>query len=304
MCAHRRYGFLAALTVAACTELPTADVSPAEIRADHIPPGPDICRIDGSGTIETNEVSGGSIHGDDGGASGTWTHSTSSGEEFMFQPEWIFCRNDGALLADIGGTIAWHGRPATVLIHIQDFSTWGSDLRPLTATRFYKPAGWQDDAITPSMPITLPAALPVRVGNAGNQMAHLNFLTTGGSAFIDCRYQGGASSAYPQHAADISRGLRYEFLGCKRFDAVAGTWQADPALLPGSMLEPLPVQLHVQNGSIGFPTLEDARTTVSVAITRVDFLRVQAWDNLTGDRVYLADGNIISGDFTVQLPPL
>jgi hypothetical protein len=47
-----------------------------------------------------------------------WTIRTPAGDDAAFEPEWIFCRVNGALIADFGGTSTWDGRPAAFRVTI------------------------------------------------------------------------------------------------------------------------------------------------------------------------------------------
>jgi hypothetical protein len=106
----------------------------------------------------------------------------------------------------------------------------------LVAQRSYKPSHSIDAETTLTSPLrfTIPSEADVLVGNAGNQLARLEF--TSGQHDIACLYKGGASKAHPTSPADIVKGKRYLFLTCTDGSA------------PGDVATSSHVTFHIANG--------------------------------------------------------
>jgi hypothetical protein len=84
----------------------------------------------------------------------------------------------------------------------------------MVAQKFYKPNHSVDAEITLSSPLrfNIPTEAQVVVGNAGNQLAKLEF--TVGNHEVACLYKGGASKAHPTSPADIEKGKKYILSSC------------------------------------------------------------------------------------------
>jgi hypothetical protein len=254
----------------------------------------------------------GRVRGGDIGASGSWVH-LSTDAIVLASADHIFCRINGATLGDFGGPAVLNGEDGyTYRVHVQDFgdpsvmrfAPMESAAQTLSATRTYRPSRWTDgelDVTGDSARVTIPSSLPVTTGNAGNHAAWLTFQRAGTYDVVTCRYRGGASRSNPEDAADIAAGLTYEFERCtgeRRTEAEAGTEE-----------DVLWMSLHVQSGSNRFPSRDAAETTVSLDLdvvqleelpVRRDFYRLQVFDNETGERVVLREGDVDVGDLTVR----
>jgi hypothetical protein len=139
---------------------------------------------------------------------------------------------NGSTVADFSGTGSWNGAPGyTFRVHVQDRGTPGAPVRveappttaTIVATRTSSPTRWTDGVATwdAGAYATIPTALPVTTGNAGNGWAWVTFAPdVGGSASLTypvrCRYRGGARSDDPDRPSDIAAGQSYTFVDCQR----------------------------------------------------------------------------------------
>ncbi len=107
----------------------------------------------------------------------------------------------------------------------------------LVASKTYGPSQWSDasERFAPELRFTLPAAVPVTAGNAGNHWITVTYARGAGSA-VSCRYVGGASQAHPNSAAQIALGLRYVLQSCSDGGVAGAVVVADR------------VTVHVDNG--------------------------------------------------------
>ena len=67
----------------------------------------------------------------------------------------------------------------------------------LVASKTYGPSQWSDasESLAPELRFTLPGAVPVTAGNAGNHWITVTYARGGGQA-VSCRYVGGALQAF------------------------------------------------------------------------------------------------------------
>ncbi len=273
------------------------------------------CSVIGSGTIETGSTFAGDVHDEGGIAVGAWSHETAGADMFVGDPASLICRLNGAIVADVEGTGTWNGVAGhRFRLHVQDRGEPGPPVivpgtptsLTVTASRTYSPSRWTDG--TASFPggsvVTIPAALPVTEGNAGNQWAWLTFTESGSGDEIRCRYRGGASTANPRTPADVAAGLSYDFSDCQRRGA------PDPALVAGASIDASSLVLRVQHGSTRYPDRRcRAVTRVSVDLTVTpyvsipregDYYRLTIFD-AADELVHFEDGDTTAGDIAVRL---
>ena len=189
------------------------------------------CSVSAMGVMPGGEGVTGSITGAGAVPTGTWQSATPS-DGFIGAPDWLECRVNGATVADFTGTGSWNGAPGyTFRVHVQDRGAPGAPVRiegapttvTLDATRTYSPSRWTDGTarFDAGAYATIPASLPVTVGNAGNQWAWVTFAPDAGGAAslaypVRCRYRGGAHGPNPTSPSDVAAGLSYAFVDCQR----------------------------------------------------------------------------------------
>lgn len=272
------------------------------------------CQVDGTGEFSNGDTMVGNIRDENGVAVGSWTYRTSTGDEFVGTPTSLLCRINGSEVADIYGinTGTWNGISGySYVLHVQDHHSGSIDpvLVPgptesqvLSADLTYKPSQWIDGNLNFPLgaQVTIPASLPVTVGNAGNQWTWLLFTRAVTGDPVRCMYRGGASTANPKESSDIALGQTVSLARCEQFNA-AGEWKQDPALTAGTQLGVTAINLHVQQGATIYPTSDAAKTTVSINLEvtpnilqqRADYVRFAVFDS-TGAMVYFADGELIT----------
>lgn len=188
------------------------------------------CSVTATGVTAVGEGVDGSIVDMSGIPGGSWQNSGAGTLDGT--PDWLECRVNGSTVADFTGSGTWNGAPGyTFRVHVQDRGTPGEPIRvegapgvdTVTATRTYSPSQWTDgtDAFEAGAYVTVPSALPVTVGNAGNQWAWVTFAPDPGGAAsltypVRCRYRGGAHNPNPTSPADVAAGLSYTFVDCQR----------------------------------------------------------------------------------------
>lgn len=275
------------------------------------------CRVVGAGTVAGDSFEG-DVHGDVTAPAGSWTHRTSGGDVLVAVPDFLECRINGAIIADFDGRATWNGAPDyyfTVQIHDRGVPTpTRSPGTPTTvsvsATRLYSPSRWLDGTLAwpDGALVTVPASLPVTVGNAGNQWARVTFTLWGSGEPVRCSYRGGARTANPRDPADVAAGLSYRFVRCERLDPDGCGWERDPSIVAGTEHDVEALEVHVQHGSSRHPSRSRAQTTVTVDFAATPFvvttpesdwysLRVFAPDAVT--LVHEAEGELTSGDIDV-----
>jgi hypothetical protein len=190
------------------------------------------CAVTAMGVMPGGEGVTGAIHDDGTGTpTGSWQSSTTT-DSFVGTPDWLECRVNGSTVADFTGTGSWNGAPGYPFrVHVQDRGTSGAPVRvegppttaTLTATHTYSPprstdgsASWDAGAYA-----TVPASLPVTVGNAGNGWAWITFApepdaTASLGYEVRCRYRGGARSSSGCRGRDLTAGESYAFVDCQR----------------------------------------------------------------------------------------
>ncbi len=107
----------------------------------------------------------------------------------------------------------------------------------LRALRAYKPSYWQDGTVSLDAPaaFTIPAFVPVVLGNGGNHWVELQFRTPEGVE-LRCDYQAGSDVAHPQTAVQIAMAQRYLLRRCSK------------ELRAGDRLQATWFRLHIRNG--------------------------------------------------------
>ncbi|MDQ3035007.1 MAG: hypothetical protein M3Y87_21550 [Myxococcota bacterium] len=279
------------------------------------------CQVRGIGALASGDAMLGSIRDESGTPVGAWSHTTSSFDHLVGEPDSLVCRINGSTVADVDGVGTWNGAAGHFFrLHVQDRGEPGlpervpgaTETRTLAATRTYSPSRWTDGALTFAIGATvaIPASMPVTVGNAGNQWTWLTFVRAETFEPVRCMYRGGASMANPRDAADIEDGRTVSLARCQRFGFGTG-WESDPALVAGTELEVAAIELHVQHGSSRFPSRAGAETTVSVDLEvtpyvlrprETDYYRIAVWDP-AGTLVHFVDGDLVAGDLEVELLP-
>lgn len=285
------------------------------------------CEIAGAGVLASGEEAGGTVRDDGGGPTGTWTDVVPGlGSLEVTSVTDLECRLNGAIVGEFEGYGTWNGVPGhfyRVLLQDRGLPEEG-ELVPGTptidtveATRRYSPTRWEDGSLDypEAARVTVPASIPVTVGNGGNQWVWLTFVLHHTADPVRCRYRGGASRPNPTSPADIAAGLAYELFQCERLESRergCDTWERDPSIVAGSPLDVTSVELHVHSGSSRFPTRHAAQTTVRLDLEatpyvlsdpRTDAYRVTIWDPTLTMEVHHADGDLATGDFTVSVLP-
>lgn len=270
------------------------------------------CQLNGTGELPNGDTMVSDIRDENGVALGSWIYRTSVGDEFVGAPSSFLCRINGSAVADVLGIGTWNGISGyDFVVHVQDhnFRPTDSVLVPgppesqeLSAVRTYKPSQWIDGNLNFPLgaQVTIPASLPVTMGNAGNQWTWLLFTRAVTGDPVRCMYRGGASTANPKESSDIALGQTVSLARCEQFNAT-GEWKQDPALTAGTQLGVTAINLHVQQGSTIYPTSDAAKTTVSINLEvtpnilqdRTDTVRFVVFDS-TGAMVHFADGELIT----------
>jgi hypothetical protein len=282
------------------------------------------CTVAGAGTIASGAWFDGDIHDVGGVPMGSWDHDIAS-DALLGTPSTLVCRINGSRIADATGTGTWNGVPGyQYTLHVQDRGDptivsrvpGAPEAHTVVASRTYSPSVWTDGTLSfaAGALVAVPAALPVTVGNAGNQWTRLTFVDHDTGEPTRCSYRGGASTANPTGTADIARGLSYAWQRCETctYDARgACVFETDPAIVVGTVLDVDSMELHVQHGSSRFPSCDDARTTVSLDLSATpfvmrspdpDYYRLLVFD-AAGTLVHFSDGDLVSGDLRIaQLP--
>src|SRR5258708_13927539 len=85
----------------------------------------------------------------------------------------------------------------------------------LLATKTFHHVESQAPSVVLSSPFrfSVPNAIPLVAGNAGNHEAHLSYTTTAG-AMVDCLYRGGSSVAHPVSSTELQKGQQVLFVTC------------------------------------------------------------------------------------------
>jgi hypothetical protein len=142
--------------------------------------------------------------------------------------------------------------------------------RMLVARKVYNPASTTDGqlpAAPPYIHLTVPVALEVWYGNAGNHCAELHFKNANNN-LVGCRYQGGSSLPSPTSALDpieIMNGLEYVFDRCVLGEACPSPNGTPVVISPGSSVQlsndNTPITLHIDSGD-STPLYTEVRQTV------------------------------------------
>lgn len=280
------------------------------------------CSLSGAGALSSGDSVAGDIHDEGGVATGSWTHDGAAGV-LVASPAEIVCRINGSRVADVTGTGSYGGVAGhTFSLSVQDRGAPGGamrlpgapETRTLVGTRTYSPSRWTDGvtSFAEGALVAVPASLPVTVGNAGNQWAHLTFVDHDSGDPIRCSYRGGASRSNPVSPDDVARGLEYRWARCERWNAAGGgAYERDASLVVGSVLDVDSIELHVQHGSSRYPSCDDAETTVTLALSvtplasrpsEPDYYRLLVFGP-TGDLVLFTDGDLASGDLAIAALP-
>lgn len=312
------------------------------------------CAVSGSGTIDANAF-GGDVHDVSGTPAGTWTHTSAGGDSFeATSTTELVCRVNGSRVGTISGFGTWNGVPGHEFrVEVQDRGGASPPVRvhgtpetpTLTATRYYSPSRWVDGSLswTDGAEVVIPDALPVTVGNAGNQWARLTFVDYHTGLPIRCSYRGGASTANPTRRADVAAGLSYDFAFCEVWscededlddDSDEGEgrrgghhgcgghdeddeddecgWERDPSYVPGASIDSASVDLHVQHGSSRYPSRHAAQTTVAVVLDVTPYIALphepdayllRVFAPGGGPAIYSLSADLTGGDLTVSLLP-
>lgn len=286
------------------------------------------CTVDGAGAIGPDAF-GGALADTSGTLMGTWSHTSPAGGLEATSLTFLECRLNGSRAATIRGRGTWNGVPDHYFtIVAQDLGGASPPARlhgtpetvTLTATRTYSPSRWTDGDASweDGAEVVIPDALPVTVGNAGNQWSRLTFVDYHSAEPIRCSYRGGASTANPRTPADIARGESYDFAFCERWvcDDTASAhgcdgcdWERDPALVPGVSIDSSSVEAHVQHGSSRFPDRDHAQTTIAVDLGVTPYIetpgladkyKLTVFPPDAGPAIYEVSGDLTSGDLTVH----
>ncbi len=270
----------------------------------------DRCEVSGLGLLGPDaEFFVGRVRGDGVSVTGSWAHLGPS--VVLGEADFIDCRINGALVGDVGGPATLDGVGGyNYRVSVRDFGDPGPpdvieglpEVQTVTATRRYRPTRWEDGrvAIDERALVTIPAELPVTVGNAGNQWAWLTFQRSESRGVVRCRYRGGARTPNPRTPADLAAGQAYYFERC--------TCERGDDVEPGDRVDVRWMELHVQTGAHFLPSSHAAQTTVSVDLDvtplvlrerQRDRYGIGVWDDVTGERVYFRDGELISGNIQV-----
>jgi hypothetical protein len=279
------------------------------------------CSVSGAGTLPSGDAASGDMYDESGIASGTWLHDGAAGD-LVGAPTDIVCRINGSRIADVSGTGTYGGAPGhTFTLHVQDRGAPGGgarlpgdpEPRTIVASRLYSPSRWTDGvaSFAEGALVEVPSALPVTVGNAGNQWARVTFVEHDSGDPIRCSYRGGASRANPVSAGDVALGLEYGWARCERWDASSSSFATDAAIVPGTVLDVDSIEVHVQHGSSRHPSCDAAETTVTLELmvtplvtrpSEPDYYRLLVFDP-SGALVLFSEGDLASGDIAVaELP--
>lgn len=300
------------------------------------------CQVTAMGVMPGGEGVTGSIVDVAGTPSGTWQSATPS-DGLVGSADWLECRVNGATVADFTGTGSWNGSPGyTFRVHVQDRGTPGAPVRveagPTTttveATRTYSPSRWTDGVASfdAGAYVTIPASLPVTVGDAGGGWAWATFAPDPGwpaslAYPVRCRYRGasgGASYAFVdcqrpcadahdddrddevdehghewhhggyEHGGRLyARGDDHHACGRDDDDGEEDEWCTDPAILAGAQLEVSSATVHVQTGSNRSPSRAAARTTVSVTLADTPFILVAPENDFYRLGVWDSSGTLV-----------
>lgn len=272
------------------------------------------CEVDGAGELPGGHVFFGHVTGTTAGTTGSWTHETGS-EIVLGSADWISCRINGVVIADFGGAASIDGAPGYAYrVQVQDFGGPGSsglvlgppEIQTVSATRRYRPTRWEDGAvaIADRAVVTLPAELPVTVGNAGNMWAWIAFERTDVGDTVRCRYRGGAHTPVPCTPEDLAAGESYVFHDCD------SDVEGPLSIAPGDSVDVTSMTLHVHTGAHSLPSRHEAQTTVTVdfevaTLTEEepasDIYRIWVFDPASpSPPVISAGGELSSGDVLVN----
>lgn len=268
----------------------------------------DRCVIDGIGLLAPDgDYFTGEARGSDTGALGNWLHIGPDGTSVFGQAEFILCRLNGALLGDFGGRAAFNLQPGytfRVAVHdngppeAAEFVSGTPSVETVRASRSYRPSRWVDGHLPieeERTRVVIPSELPVTVGNAGNQWAEITFERSETHDVVTCRYRGDARRPNPRRPRGWVGGERYVFERC--------TGPGGGGLAAGDEVDVGWLSLHVQSGD--HMSCDDPETEVAVdfhvtpqllRVTRPDHYRIGVWDDATGERVYIRDGDVATGD--------
>lgn len=269
------------------------------------------CEVSGLGLDAHGEFFVGHVSNAGGTAEGNWLHLGDSVVIGAGPLDMLLCWMNGTMAAEIQGPAYFNGaagytyristrmgyRPEPGLVE------GPAEVQTVTSTRRYRPTRWEEGEVTieEQARVTIPAELPVTVGNAGNQWAWLTFQRADEWDLVTCRYRGGASKPNPQNPSDIAAGEAYYFERC--------TGLRGESIEPGDRVDVRWMKLHVQSGAHFFPSRHDAQTTVSVDLEVTPLIRLEAqpdlygigvWDDATGERVYFRDGFLRSGSIEIR----
>lgn len=269
----------------------------------------DRCEIEGFALLDGGDLVIGRARGGDSAVDGRWLH-LGDGHVMTADPQRITCRLNGRTIGELDGEAQLDGTPGyTFRVFIEDHGEPGPppvvegtpEVRTLTATRTYRPSRWEDDGIEERARVTIPAQLPVTVGNAGNQWAWLTFQRHGTFDVVVCRYRGGAPTPVPRTPADLAAGERYHLQRC------TGEWHGTDPVDAGSVVDARWLRLHVQTGAHFEPSFRGARTTVEVDLDVTPFVELEPLRDryrmevrdAAGTRVYARNGEVAVGDLRV-----
>lgn len=289
-----RVGLIVALVASGCAEDPYGSSVMATYSTDR-------CEISGAGSLASGDIGDGAVTGDDTGASGTWVHTTAAGSVIVATPTFTLCRFNGRTLGDFGATGSIDGVPGyLVRVSIVDRTPGAPEIvegtpttETLVASVLYRPTRFVDATLPiteDAARVTIPAELPVTVGDPGTGHAVLSFTRADTLDTINCQYRGDGRSA--------RGGTTYLFEQCNGRHGM-------PRVEAGDVVDVTWLGLRVQSGSRCSGVDE---TTVSLELTgvvpliigepRPDDYTMWVQDSL-GAEVYRAEGGLASGDFTV-----
>lgn len=271
----------------------------------------DRCEVAGFGTLPVGDFLAGTVRGGDTGATGSWAH-VADRDVVIADPDWIFCRINGSVQGDFGGTARINRRSGyTYRVHVQDVGDPGPptltpgtpSIQTVSATRRYRPTRWEDGSLTieDRALVTIPSELPVTVGNAGNQWAWITFRRSETFDTVVCRYRGGAHNPNPCTPEDLTAGESYVF------DRCTGELEGTPEVEAGDVVDVRSMTVHVQTGAHFLPTRDAAQTTITVDFevtplvpeTRRDFYRIAVWEDATGTQVLFREGELAIGNLRI-----
>lgn len=270
----------------------------------------DRCELTGFGVLEGGDFISGRVTGDDTGVDGLWLHAAPGGEVVFGTPDRISCRINGRDLADVWGDATVDGASGyTYRIFAEDRSEPGPpelvegapEVRTLTASREYRPTRWRDARMDERAIVTIPAELPVTVGNAGNMWAWVTFQRAETFDIVTCRYRGGASTPLPHTPAELAAGERYHLERC-----TGELYGTDP-VVAGSRVDVRWLNLHVHTGAHMLPSRHAAETTVTLDLEMsplierprpLDYYLIEVRD-ASGAIVFFTDGDVVTGDLRI-----